>query len=257
MSYFSKFVSLINVYQHTVNHCMIKKYHVIDPIKYSYDDKEFSDEIILSKKIPYDNLPTIIVENMDTFDMAQKLHDPMNISMVLNLASNIYPGGGVKKGSRAQEEDLFRKSNYFQATDEKIYPLKFDEVVYSQIVHVVKDSAYHILEQPFAVSCLAVAAIRNPKLVLSDGKETYSRHVDWEIMQEKINIIFKIAIKHDHKNIILGALGCGVFKNPPEQVAEMFKHAIQKYGKFFKTIAFAILSGKNNSNYDIFNKILK
>ena len=55
----------------------------------------------------------------------------------------------------------------------------------------------------------------------------------------KIEFIFKMAIQHGHQYLILGALGCGAFNNPPYAVAKLFKQAILKFGRYFKKIGFA------------------
>ena len=57
--------------------------------------------------------------------------------------------------------------------------------------------------------------------------------------------------EYEHTNIVFGALGCGVFANPPEEVAEIFNEMIKKYGKCFDNIYFAIKSIRDN-NYDVF-----
>ena len=75
-------------------------------------------------------------------------------------------------------------------------------------------------------------------------------------MQDKIDMIFKVAIKHGHLILVLGALRCGVYKNPNREVAVMFKNSIDKYGHYFKKIGFAVLSGANNDNYEIFRDII-
>ncbi len=75
-------------------------------------------------------------------------------------------------------------------------------------------------------------------------------------MEQKIDALFKVAIKNKHDSLILGALGCGVFKNPPEVVAELFRQAVVKYGCHFKKIGFAVLTTKNSdaNNFIVFNK---
>lgn len=247
----------IKIYRDTIEYCKKIRFPVSTPLKYSYFEHEFAGNNILSLTTPNSNPAKIIVANMDSFDLARQMEDGTGRIMVLNLASNFKSGGGVENGSQAQEEDLYRKSNYFQANSPRFYPLKMDEVVYSPLVHVIKDSSYNLLPQPYLVSCLAVAAIRHPKLkILSDESETYSNVFDTKIMQNKIDMIFKVAIKHGHKQLVLGALGCGAFRNPAEEVALMFKKSIAKYSNYFTTIGFAVLSGPKNPNFQIFQNIV-
>lgn len=245
----------LDVYRHTVQYCIKCEFPVCEPILYNYNSDEFKNEKFLESYIPFNEPAKIEILDMDSFDMAQKMNDNDGKILVLNLASETRSGGGVIRGAKAQEEDLYRKSNYFQA--KKFYPLTVYNVIYSPLVYIIKDSSYKLLTKPHIVSCMAVAALRNPQLKrLSNGKKIYYEKSDKEIMQEKINIIFKIAIKHGHKNIVLGALGCGVYNNPVEEVAKMFKLAISTYGLYFKRIGFAILSGQSNSNFTTFKNII-
>lgn len=249
---------LVSIYNHTVAYCNKIKLPAPKSFVYNYEAKEFKLDEIFKNKIKLNKPAEIIVENIDSFDMARKIGDLNGLPLVLNLASHQNFGGGVTRGARAQEEDLFRKSNYTQVMDKNFYPLKINEVVYSPLVYVVKDSIYKLLDQPFAVSCLAVAAIRDPEIVVDpNGMVHYKKLVDVDIMEEKIDMVFKIAIKHGHSNLVLGALGCGAFNNPPEDVAIMFKNAITKYQMYFDKICFAVLSKQGNNNFEIYNKILK
>jgi len=248
----------IKIYEHTVEYCRKAKFPVCKPVIYQYDSDDFSDENILSQAELFNEPAMILVENIDSFDMARNLDKVSNTKrvMVLNLASDIRSGGGVKTGAKAQEEDLYRKSNYFEANSPNFYPLKYNEVIYSPSVHIIKDSSYKLLSNTCEVSCLAVAAIRNPSTHEVNNKKTYANAIDIKITQDKIDMIFKVAIKHEHTELVLGAIGCGAFHNPTEEIALMFKNSLAKYSKYFKKIGFAILSPMGNDNFDIFHKIL-
>ncbi len=252
-----KQITNIAIYRHTIQFCKQASFPLFVPFKHYYTDPNFSDETILQEVVA-NNLPAeILVENIDSFDLARAMENGTGKIMVLNLASHKRSGGGVENGAQAQEEDLYRKSNYFEANSSNLYPLKMNEVVYCPLVYIIKNNKYRILEEPYPVSCLAVAAIKSPQLkVLPGGKETYSNQNDLLIMQNKIDMIFKVAIKHGHKQLVLGALGCGVFYNPPEVVALMFKKSLTKYSQYFTRIGFAILSGPKNLNFEIFKDML-
>jgi len=249
--------SNIAIYKHTIEYCRHVRFPLFEPLKYKYDSPDFDQSQIVQLAERYDNPAIILVENIDSFDMARKMNGLNGRTLVLNLASNICSGGGVGSGARAQEEDLYRKSNYFEANDPKLYPLAIVDVIYSPLVHIIKDSSYKLLQSPIETACLAVAAIRNPKLkLLESKKETYLFDSDRLVMQNKINMIFKVAIKHGHKDLVLGALGCGVFNNPTEEVARIFKESLKQYGHYFKRVCFAILSPPGNSNYTIFKDVM-
>lgn len=248
---------LISIYRHTIEYCCKQKFNVYEPIKYDLTSQNFFIENILDKIIPFDKPAIVLVENIDSFDMARNINNVDSKVMVLNLASEVRSGGGVARGTRAQEEDLYRKSNYFEANSQQLYPLQLSEVIYSPLVYIIKDRTYKLLPMSHPVSCLAVAALKNPKLKkIENDCQIYKYDEDYQIMERKIDMIFKVAILHGHTNIVLGALGCGVYHNPPLLVAQMFKNSVMKYGRYFKKIGFAILSGAQNTNFDIFKNVI-
>ena len=180
------------------------------------------------------------------------------------MASNYRPGGGVKKGSSAQEEDIFRRSNYFLTLNKSMlpdetYPLKATTVIYSPSVVIIKDSNYNLLndEDLWSGSFLACPAIRNPQIKkIGNDVETFKRLNDYDLMKDKIEMCYKTALHFGHDSLVLGALGCGAFNNPPHTIANIFAELNQKYALYFKKIGFAILSTGNNQNFNIFKKKL-
>jgi uncharacterized protein (TIGR02452 family) len=183
--------------------------------------------------------PTIDIVNQDTFEMAIDYRAMGLNPLVLNMASAAGPGGGVARGARAQEEDLFRRSNAHLTHPRSCYPLKPTEMIYSPEVTIVKDPNYKKIRE-VKVSLLAIAAIRKP--ILRDGRYSES---DYNLMCNKIEAIFQVGIIKGHDSLVLGALGCGAFDNPPQIVASIFKEMLIKYRQYFKRIGFAILVVKS------------
>ena len=231
----------------------------------------------------YDD-PTIIkVTNRDTFTAAKEYANIINSTNegfvgVLNFASSTNPGGGVTKGSTAQEECLCRCSNlyltlyqekcireYYNVNKKYMTNLGSDAIIYSRNVYVFKDKDYNMLpvEDRFYVDVLTCAAPNlreNPrnqyntdaseeKLTLTD-EELYNIHV------KRARNILNVAIKNEDDYLILGAFGCGAFRNNPEIVAKAYKDVLQDYMYCFKVIDFAIIDGKYSNNYEIFKRIL-
>jgi len=64
--------------------------------------------------------------------------------------------------------------------------------------------------------------------------------------------MFHVAALNGHDSLVLGAIGCGAFNNPADEVCNLFKEVISNYGILFKEIVFAVMSGKDNPNYLIF-----
>jgi len=177
-------------------------------------------------------------------------HFKNNKTLVLNLASEICPGGGVAKGSMAQEEEIFRRTNYCFFLPRSLYPILPTNVIVTTNVTIVKDENYEDLERPFTVSFIAAAAVRKP--VLNRGK--YNKQ-DYETMCQTIDNIFRTAYALGYDTLILGALGCGAFKNPPEIVANIFRNYSILYDGCFKNIIFSVMS-RNDDNHLIFSSTL-
>lgn len=216
--------------------------------KFSKDDKQF-DNLALEKKYCME----VKVFNEDVLIVAEILKDlGENNMLVLNLASHTTFGGGVKRGAQAQEEELFRRTNYFTTNVNGFYPLKKMEAVYTPNVTVIKDNNYKDLKKPFEVNMLAVAGIQNPQLENDNTLNTWDYHVTCNAIEN----IFKISLLKGHDTLILGALGCGAFHNPPEEIVKIFNIYLEKYNGCFKTIVFAVLS-RSDENFNIFNTNIK
>lgn len=191
------------------------------------------------------------VINQDTFDAAEELVNKGHLPLVLNLASDQRPGGGWKKGAKAQEEDLFRRSDYHRHLSDHYYPLGPVDAIFTPGITVIKDANYNKQKPYFQVDCLAVAGLRHPKLI--SGK---LQARDEERLRIKIRQIFEIADRHKYDYLVLGALGCGAFGNPPEEVARIFKEELTRFQHSFVEVVFAVLCRHDLYNYQVFSRIL-
>lgn len=246
---------LSNIYKDTKKYCYGMKVPVdLYTIKYK--------GIIKDIKLEYKyNKTEINVENIDTFEMTKQLIDNGFNPLVLNMACLYNPGGGVKHGCKAQEEDLFRRSDYHIFMPKKLYPLNKDEVLYTPKVTIIKNLQYQKLNKSnqYSASIIACAAIRNPLLTMTDTENSnckYKIRDDMEWMKFKIEQIFQTAYCHNHDSVVFGALGCGAYGNPPHIIVEMFNETIKKYNGCFRNISFAVLS-KKDKNYKIFTYNLR
>lgn len=50
-----------------------------------------------------------------------------------------------------------------------------------------------------------------------------------EPIKNKIRTIFRIGLIHGHDSLVLGALGCGAFRNPPRHVARLFHEVMDEH----------------------------
>lgn len=72
--------------------------------------------------------------------------------------------------------------------------------------------------------------------------------------------ILDVAAIWGHRRLILGAWGCGAFRNDPEVVARAFKIALESRGHYFDEIRFAIPTRYNlqsQVNAEVFRGVLE
>ena len=194
----------------------------------------------------------IEVHSGSTFDVARRYCSLGKVA-VLNFANPENPGGGVQLGAMAQEECLCRSSNLYGCISN---PNVFDEyygyhrgirshfytdrLIYTKNVTVFKDDSLvpQVLPENewFEVDVITCAAPYLAKRKHTNGVALF------ELFKSRIKNIFEAARDNNVDYLILGAFGCGAFKNPPLIVAEAFRRTIeeQNYFKDFKQIIFAI-----------------
>jgi uncharacterized protein (TIGR02452 family) len=229
---------LINIYNNTKE--IAKNYPI---------DKSYEYIIQHIKEYPENKTHNnIFIKNLDMIEFI-KIHQNEKCC-ILNMASCYKPGGGVESGCSAQEEVLFRRSNYVLTLHKKFYPID-NKIIYSPLITFFKDSNYNIVDK-FSCSAIACSSIKNPFLVNNKYLEK-----DKKIIDEKINKIFCVAIENKIEILILSAFGCGAYHNPPEEVAEIMYKYSNKYSGYFKRIYIAIIDNKYTNNYNIFKNIFK
>ncbi|MCH3919488.1 MAG: TIGR02452 family protein [Sphaerochaeta sp.] len=232
-----------------------------------------------SKEIaPLSNSPcqetTISVSEQDCLVVARNLQEKN--PCVLNMANRHNPGGGVLGGSGAQEEHLFRSSNYClslyqyapyaaayglkQATDQ--YPMDRNYGgIYSPEVTVFRgpeNEGYPLLDEPWKTSFVAVPAINNPDTYLSKRRSNADLNRWWKPPNERFRTILRIAHTNGHTTLVLSAFGCGAFRNPPHHMALIFQEVLTEpeFLHAFDTIVFAVINDHNsNGNYEAFKRV--
>lgn len=205
-------------------------------------------------------LPRISVIQSDSYDAAVTLISakPGIRVGVLNMASSYQPGGGVLKGSLAQEESLCSRSTLYPSLQESFYRLPALSAVYSPDIAVFRNSELNgtaILpkEEWAFVDVISCAALKGPDVdINAEGRKVYAREKDREIMTLKVRLILQVARENGITHLVLGALGCGAYGNPPGEVAKIFKKVIcgdkRKYGyaEGIEEIVFAIFDDGEN-----------
>jgi hypothetical protein len=104
---------------------------------------------------------------------------------------------------------------------------------------------YPYMKNPlYNVCAIAMAAYRNPPLNKKNMLENKSAMNTYR----KIENIFAIGYQNKHDCLVLSALGCGAFRNPPKHVALLFKSVIYQYAGYFDKVYFAIIDDHNTGN---------
>ena len=175
----------------------------------------------------------------------------------LNFASARNPGGGFLGGSQAQEESLARSSSLYpsQIQMNEMYDynrkqkscLYSDYMIYSPQVTIFREDEGSLREQAYNVSIITSPAV-NAGIV----REREPANVDriGEVMLERIRYILAVAAEQGDEYLVLGAFGCGVFRNDPKEVATWFRQVLlkEKYVLLFKQIVFAVYDRSKNQH---------
>lgn len=232
------------------------------------------------EKIIYQDTAEIVISRKRSLEAASAYS--VNSVCVHNFASASNPGGGVTKGSSAQEECLCRCSSLYFCLNtrqmwEQFYaphramqdPIHNDDIIYTPSVVVFKsDTAEpHILEEKDwykvnVITCAAPNLRKRPSNTFNVGDGDYAvKLTDQELLtihEKRLRRILDVALMNENEVVILGAFGCGAFANKPEIVARAAKNVIQEYRYAFVTIEFAIYcSPWDTENYKVFSEILE
>ena len=187
------------------------------------------------------------VENETTFAGARRIIHDGGRPCVLNFASATEPGGGFLSGAQAQEEFLARCSGLYPCIqDNSMYPyhrgrmgsLYTDYVLYSPSVPVFRDDDEELTPSPFLVGIVTAAAVNRSGL--RSGEVTEEEILS--LMTARIDKVLSVMRFHGHREIVLGAWGCGVFGNDPRTMAELFRDALERrHQGAFSRVVFSVL----------------
>ena len=266
-----------------------------DTMDWIKNDPDLSSSILVAKKNTTvyfeDDYPdfditktkdTVITVSRDrSYDAAMRLHrqNPDAKIAVMNFANAFHAGGGVTKGSSAQEECLCRTSTlypllyrkYLRDTFYKHHydlntPKATDSLVYTEGVIICKTDEDLPKRMPkenwVKVDVITIAApdLReksNMHAPLVNGG-TYMNNAELFGYHVKRAIhMLTCAASKKADILVLGAFGCGAFENDPEVVARAYKIALHEFPKVFDRIEFAVYcSPKSSRNYEVFSREL-
>lgn len=147
--------------------------------------------------------------------------------LLRNFASALNVGGGFLRGARAQEEDLCRCSAlylclqpqraYYQANRAAGSDLYTDHMIVSPAVPFFRDDRLALLEAPFQATVLTAPAPCARQLDLAREAPRLRA-----VFERRVGFLLALARALGHRRLVLGAWGCGAFRNDPALVAEVF-----------------------------------
>lgn len=250
---------------------------------YGENSPYWFDESLL---VPRTEKAKVIVSSKRSFEAAEPYAKAGKNVCVLNFADWTNPGGWVKKGSSAQEESLCRCSTLYPCisdesqkgwyethkAEKKRSPRHMlhnaDSIVTPDVIVLKSDTSFPELlaeEEWYKVNVITCAAPRlrlktadKKKLGIEDdilpiGSDELRELLRFRIDRILSDVVFSFGGSIDV--LILGAFGCGAFRNPPELVAEVFNEVIKDYLYNFEVIEFPIFHTKaDDKNYSAFLK---
>ena len=167
--------------------------------------------------------------------------------VALNFASAKNPGGGFLGGAKAQEEDLARCSalypclrrqrGYYDANRSFPSLLYTDHIIYSPDVPFFRDERLRLLEQPYLLSIITSPAPNAGEALSRDPSVGAELR---RVLDARALKVLSVAAAHGHRCLVLGAWGCGVFRNDPAHVAQAFARALDRLPGSFDRVVFAI-----------------
>lgn len=201
---------------------------------------------------------------------------------VLNMANAYVPGGGCDEGMPAQEENIWRRSDcrlrvprreLSNQAEFRRYNRKTTNLINGPGLIDTHDTrtcikgpeiggrgeGYEWLpaNEVFPFTEFRSAALDRRSYEHDPAKLSI---LEISIMQNKIRAQLDTLHRHNQRNIVLGAFGCGAFRNPAADVAQIYSEALEAYKDCneFDVVAFAIYDAGYGpaSNFDIFHQLL-
>jgi uncharacterized protein (TIGR02452 family) len=239
---------------------------IVNDVKYAIDNsKHYTPETLDSLVAALTNSGAyetqFEVYNETTLVAAARLAEAGNRVLCLNFASAKNPGGGFLGGSQAQEESLARSSALYPAIEQMqgMYQtnrnykscLYTDHMIYSPNVPVFRNDEGQLLSNYYKCSFITAPAV-NAGVVTQQEPDNIERIE--EVTLRRMEKLLSVAVHHGYNTLLLGAWGCGVFRNNPQMIAKCFHHYLvndARFNKAFKQVTFAVLD--KSANGEIFN----
>jgi uncharacterized protein (TIGR02452 family) len=210
----------------------------------------------------------IEVQNETTLAAAARLlaaHSGTSVA-ALNFASAKNPGGGFLNGSQAQEESLARSSalyasllrapDYYDTHRRLSSCLYTDAMILSPGCPVFRDDDGTLLAEPYPVTFITSAAPNAGAIARNAPAEVEEIPA---ALRRRAELVLALAAWSGCASLVLGAWGCGVFRNDPELVAATFAELLSPEGvwaRHFERVAFAVLDTSDLGTFAAFRRVV-
>ena len=178
---------------------------------------------------------------------------------VLNMANAYVPGGAYVEGAVAQEENMFRRTDCHFRIGVDEYDPRLDRyhremtrllsgedgLVYLDVqsqrvcIRGPEDRTRNDLGYPWLGEdeVFPFFELRAAARDLRDGSS-----FDPHDARRRVSAQLDTLRKHQIRHVVLGAFGCGAFRNPAHRVAQIYREEILARSLDFTVVAFAIFS---------------
>jgi hypothetical protein len=189
---------------------------------------------------------------------------------VLNMANAHVPGGAYVEGAAAQEENLFRRTDCHFRIGPDDYDAEQDRYrsAMTRLLSAEEGRVYLDTEHPRVCirgpedrtrEDLGYPWLREDALfpfyelrAAAQDLRSGSRF-DAEDARRRIRAQLRTLSDHGIRHAVLGAFGCGAFRNPARHVAEIYREEIAARRTHFSVIAFAVFdAGYGPDNFTPF-----
>jgi uncharacterized protein (TIGR02452 family) len=191
--------------------------------------------------------PTVELRNESTLAAILRLGVQSETVGVLNFASAKNPGGGFLNGAMAQEESLAAASalylsqlecpQYYETNRACKSMMYTDCAIWSPDTVFFRDDSSILLKSPVKASVLTLPAVNYGQALVRGENAAIAKAA----MKRRMKIALAVFADKGCDTLILGAYGCGVFKNDPSDVAQWWSELLTEYGSHFKSVVFSVL----------------
>lgn len=208
-----------------------------------------------------------VVNETTLSGIARLLSENQQPVAVLNFASAKNPGGGFLNGSQAQEESLARSSalhasqmrawGFYERHRGASSLLYSDAMIVSPACPIIRNDDGSLLDEPRLATFITSAA---PNAGAAATNRPAELPLIPETLRRRSEYVLALAAAHGYRRLVLGAWGCGVFRNDPTVVAESFATHLRRglWSTRFERVVFSVLdTSAAQMTFSAFEEALK